>query len=254
MLKQYLFNSGRRLAQALRLTRQPQQSPVHAALIAAASQVGEAAQPVPLGDQPLDDKSVIVYDLETSGLNVHTDSVLSIGAVTVHKGAIALGKVFHEVLATPSADLNLESQLIHGLTLGDLAAGSPPRAALLRFLEYGTNCVWAAYHAEFDRIMLHKTINQWLGIDFDPLPIDIAELAPMLFPEKGAGYCSLDHWLDVFGLTVHERHNALDDAMVTAELMLIILDGARKKGYRTWGELNDACNTWRRLQRHLPGV
>lgn len=242
----------RKLAYTLRLSRPPQQSPVHAALIAAASQVAEAAAPVPLDDQALSEASVIVYDLETTGLNIQNDSVLSIGAVTIENRAMALGSVFHEVLATPSVDLGRESQLIHGLTLGDLASGSPPRAALLRFLEYGTNRIWAAYHAEFDRIMLKNTVESWLGTEFDPQPIDVAELAPLLFPDKGNGVCPLDHWLDTFGLTSHERHNALDDASVTAELLLIILERAHQQGYRTWGELCEACRAWRQLQRHLP--
>lgn len=252
MTEKLLYRVLRKTAYALRLSRPPQQSPMHAALIAAASQVVEAARPVAFDEQPLSDESIIVYDLETTGLNIQNDSVLSIGAVTMSNRAIALGNVFHEVLATPSVDLNRESQLIHGLTLGDLASGSPPRAALLRFLEYGTNCIWAAYHAEFDRVMLRKTVESWLGSEFDPRPIDVAELAPLLFPEKGPAVCPLDHWLDAFGLTAHERHNALDDAMVTAELMLIILDRAYQKGYRTWGELNEGCRTWRQLQRHLP--
>lgn len=243
----------RRLAYALRLSRPPQQSPVHAALIAAASHVTQAATPVSFDDLALSDASIIVYDLETTGLNIHNDSVLSIGAVTIENQRISLGNTFHEVLATPSVDLNRESQLIHGLTLGDLASGSPPRAALLRFLEYGTQRTWAAYHAEFDRHMLKKTVESWLGTEFDPHPVDVAELAPMLFPDKGAGVRPLDHWLDTFGLTAHERHNALDDAMVTAELMLIILESAHQQGYRTWGELNEACRSWRQLQRHLPG-
>lgn len=251
MSENRLVTWWRSLGYALRLSKRPQQSPMHAALIAAASHVAETAAPVALGDQPLSDESIVVYDLETTGLNIHTDTVLTIGAVTISNRAIALGNVFHEVLAT-FVDLNPENQLIHGLTLKDLEAGSPPRAALLRFLEYSTNRVWMAYHAEFDRVMLQKTISQWLGVAFDPLPIDVAELAPMLFPDKGAAYAPLDHWLQAFGLTIRERHNALDDAMITAELMLIVLDRAYQQGYRTWGELSEACLAWRELQRHLP--
>lgn len=247
-----LYKLWNRLSRVLGLSRPPQQSPVHAALIAAATQVAAAAAPAALADQALSDQDIIVYDLETTGLNIQNDSVLSIGAVTMHGQKLALGNVFHEVLATPSVDLNRESQLIHGLTLGDLASGSPPRAALLRFLEYGTHRIWAAYHAEFDRLMLQRTVELWLGADFDPQPVDVAELAPMLFPDKGPTISPLDHWLETFGLTAHERHNALDDAMVTAELLLILLDSAHQHGYRTWGELGEACRSWRQLQRHLP--
>lgn len=240
------------LTNRLGLSAQPQQSPVHAALVAAASQVAQKAAPLQLADQALSDAPVVVYDLETSGLEPDRDTVLSIGAVTISNRSITLGQVFHEVLATTSVELNQESQLIHGLTLRDLAMGSPPRAALLRFLEYSSNRIWAAYHAGFDRIMLQKAMHHWLGVDFDPHPVDVAELAPMLFPDKGPALAPLDHWLDTFGLTVHERHSAMEDAMVTAEIMLIVLDRAIAQGYQTWGELDQACQSWRQLQKHLP--
>src|SRR5690625_4938386 len=99
-----LLHRFRQLSRRLGLTKPPQPSPVHAALTAAAQQVADAAKPVEPGNQALSDESVIVYDLETSGLNINTDSVLSIGAATIRGQAIALGNVFHEVLATPSAD------------------------------------------------------------------------------------------------------------------------------------------------------
>lgn len=251
MATNHLLKWGRGLASKLGLSRLPQQSPMHAALVAAATQVTENAAPITLGDQALSDESIVVYDLETSGLDPYHDSVLSVGAVTIRKQAIALGDVFQEILAS-SPDLNSDSQLIHGLTLKDLAAGSPPRAVLLRFLQYSTDRIWVAYHAEFDRVMLKNSIEQWLGVTFDPRPLDVAELAPMLFPDKGPAYGPLDHWLRVFDLTIRERHNALEDAMITAELMLIMLDRASQQGYHTWGELNEACQAWRKLQRHLP--
>lgn len=249
-----LLTLGRRLLQQWRLSTRPQQSPVHAALLAAATQAAQAAEPVALENQALSDETIVAFDLETSGLDIHTDTVLSIGAVTIRQQSIAFGQAFHEVLATPSAELDQDSQLIHGLTLKDLAAGSPPRAALLRFLRYSSNRIWLAYHAEFDRVMLQQAILHWLGVNFDPRPLDMAELAPMLFPEKGPAYAPLDHWLNAFGLIAHERHNALDDAMVTAELMLIMLAQAHRQGYQTWGELHGKLSAWRQVQRHLPAL
>lgn len=245
------MNLWHKLGRLLRLSAPAQRSPVDPALVATASKIAEQAAPIELDDRSLSDAPIVVYDLETSGLNVNEDTVLAIGAVTIKNGAIALGDVFLEVLAAP-AHLNRQSQLIHGLTHKDLAAGSPPGPVLLRFLEYSTNRIWAAYHAEFDRVMLQKALVNWLGVTFDPRPLDITELAPMLFPAKGPASGPLDHWLQAFGLTVSERHNALADAMVTAELMLILLDRAHQQGYRTWGELRDAVHHWRQLQRHLP--
>lgn len=242
-----------RLVQKTGLAKPPGQSPVHAALVSAARQVAQQATPIALGDQAIEAESIVVFDLETSGLNTNEDAVLEIGAVTITGGAIALGPVFERVLAAP-ADMDSESQLIHGLTQKDLAAGSPPRSTLLDFLEYSTNRIWMAYHAEFDRAMLQRAVKDWLGVEFDPYPLDVAVLAPTLFPDKGGANCPLDHWLEAFGLQASVRHNALADAMVTAELVLILLDRAQKLGYETWADLNTVCQQWQQVQRHLPSV
>ena len=48
--------------------------------------------PQPLDDRPLREQRFVVLDLETSGLNMSRDLVLSIGAVSIDDGAIDLGE------------------------------------------------------------------------------------------------------------------------------------------------------------------
>lgn len=249
MLKK-LRGSWRALAQRIGLAQRAGQSPVHAALIAAARELAEDAIPAVPADQALDAASLVVFDLETTGLDTNQDSVLAIGAVKINGLAIVLGQTFERLLSSP-AELNSESQLLHGLTREDLAAGDLPRSCLLDFLDYSQGRIWLAYHAPFDRIMLQNAMQTWLGIKFDALPMDLAALTPMIFPDKGPANAPLDHWLSTFSLSVAHRHNALADAMATAELLLIVLDRAWGLGYRTWGELDDACKQWQEVQRYL---
>lgn len=203
------------------------------------------------GDQPLLSSPLLVFDLETTGLNTRTDTVLSIGAVKIQpmKG-IDLGNSFYQVLDI-AVDLAGESQLIHGLTQKDLAAGCAPRQALLDFLNYSKNHVWLAFHAEFDRRMLKNAAVQHLGLFIDPQPIDVAYLAPLLFPELDPSKAGLDHWLNAFHLPILGRHNATADALATAELIMILLHKAQCVGYDTWGELQKACLQQRQLKRML---
>lgn len=249
----HLIRGWYRLIDRIGRSRTAGQSPMHTALVAAAGYATERSTPVVPGDQPLSEQAVVVFDLETTGLNTSEDTVLAIGAVTVSGGGIQLGNVFESVLST-AAELDPENQLIHGLTRDDLAGGSPPRTGLLDFLSYSTDRIWVAYHASFDRIMLQRATQHWLGVDFDPDPLDLAVLAPMVFPDKGEVNAPLDHWLSVFKLDASVRHNALADAMVTAELLLIVLEQSHKLGYRTWGELERASRDWLQVQRHLAGA
>lgn len=208
----------------------------------------EAAPLIP-ADQPLS-APAMVFDLETTGLNTRTDTVLSIGAVKVQLEGINLGNSFYQVLDI-AVDLGGESQLIHGLTQKDLAQGCEPQKALLDFLTYSKNHIWLAFHAEFDRRMIKNAALQHLGQVIDPQPIDIAYLAPLLFPELKSSHASLDYWLDVFHLPILARHNATADALATAELLMILVHKAQELGYETWGELQQACLQQRQLNRML---
>jgi DNA polymerase-3 subunit epsilon len=73
-----------------------------------------------------------------------------------------------------------------------------------------------------------KPGNRWL---------DLALLAPALFPDQPDGARSLDDWLRRFGIENHDRHNALADALATAQLLLVVLAEARKQELITWARL-----------------
>lgn len=208
-----------------------------------------APSPLIPADQPLSTPAM-VFDLETTGLNTRTDRVLSIGAIKVEPKGIQLKNGFYQILDV-AVDLQGESQLIHGLTQKDLASGCAPRQALLDFFTYTENHIWLAFHAEFDRRMLKNAVLQHLGLIIDPQPIDIAFLAPLLYPELDAPQAGLDHWLTVFKLPMLHRHHAIADALVTAELLLILIHKAQEKGYETWGELQHACLQQRQIKRLL---
>lgn len=207
------------------------------------------ALPVPLepAGQPLQSQPLVVFDLETSGLNIQKDTVLSAGAVRIEQQAIVLGKPFEAVLRVDTA-LRADSQLIHGLTRADLAGGEDPQEALLRLLEYGQDAIWLAWHAAFDHAMLQRAVRHWLGLDAAriPRPLDLAHLAPMLFPQHAGPQAGLDHWLRAFALDMPARHHAAADAFATAQIALIVLAGARQQGLGTWGELAQALRAWQR--------
>lgn len=208
------------------------------------------ATPLIPADQPLSTPTM-VFDLETTGLDTRTDTVISIGAVKIqHPKGVDLGNSFYQVLDI-AVNLTGESQLIHGLTQRDLAAGCSPRQALLDFFSYSKDHIWLAFHAEFDRRMIKNAALQHLGLIVDPQPIDVAYMAPLLFPELDQPQVGLDHWLNVFNLPTLGRHNATADALATAELLMILVHKAKELDYKTWGELRQACLQQRQLKRML---
>ncbi|EKT4466325.1 3'-5' exonuclease [Pseudomonas putida] len=202
-----------------------------------------------LGVSSLREQRWVVLDLETSGLNVNRDQVLSIGAVAIEDGAIDLGQQFERTLHRPAQKTNA-SVLIHGLGPSALAAGCDPAHALVDLLEFIGDSPVLAFHAPFDQRMLARALKDSLGYRLQHPFFDMAELAPMLNPDTVLREASLDDWIARFGLQVEERHHASADAQVTAELALILFSQARRQQLDSPLQLNLRLQQWRRRKAH----
>jgi DNA polymerase III subunit epsilon len=186
----------------------------------------------------------VVVDCETSGLDAAHDRLLSVGAVAVRGGRIELAESFSAVLRQeePSDIANI---LVHGLG-GDAQQGGRPAAEALReFSLFVGDGLPTAFHAPFDAAMLRRAMAQVPGLRAPRDWLDIARLAPTLFP--GAGPTkdrrhALDDWLEEFGIASPQRHDALADAYATAQLLLVLLAEAERQG-------GDTVEHLRRLER-----
>ncbi|WP_137889022.1 PolC-type DNA polymerase III [Pseudomonas sp. 2FE] len=201
-----------------------------------------------LNQRPLREQRFVVLDLETSGLNMSRDQVLSIGAVVIEDGAIDLGQQFECTLRRATHKLSA-SVLIHGLAPSAIAAGSEPAEALLSFMEFLGDSPLLAFHASFDQRMLGQALKETLGYRLQHPFFDVAELAPLLCPHAAIRHGGLDDWTQHFGLQVQQRHHASADALVTAELALILFSRARQQGLDSPAGLADAGARWRRRQQ-----
>ncbi|HEX8543173.1 MAG TPA: 3'-5' exonuclease [Pseudomonas sp.] len=190
----------------------------------------------------------VVFDLETSGLNMNRDQVLSIGAVVIEDGAIDLSQQFERTLLRVDHKLS-PAVLIHGLGPSAIAAGSEPVQALLDFMEFVGNSPLLAFHAPFDQHMLGRALKESLDYRLEHRFFDVAEIAPMLFPQANLRQAGLDDWTAFFGLQAEERHNASADALVTAELAMILFSHARRQQIDSPAQLEQCLSQWRRRQR-----
>jgi DNA polymerase-3 subunit epsilon len=202
----------------------------------------------PLSEQALRDQRWVVLDLETSGLNMSRDEVLSIGAVVIEDGAIDLGQQFERTLLRPDHKLN-PSVLIHGLGPSAIAAGAEPVEALLDFMEFLGDSPVLAFHAPFDQHMIGRALKESLGYRLQHHFFDAAEMAPMLCPQASFRHAGLDDWTGFFGLHAEERHHASADALVTAELALILFSHARRQDIDSPARLDQCLSQWRRRQK-----
>lgn len=198
-----------------------------------------------LDSRPLRSQRFVVLDLETTGLNVNRDIVLSIGAVLIEDDAIDLARQFECTLQRRLKTVT-ESVLIHGIAPSALADGIAPAEALLQFMEFAGDGVLLAFHAPFDQRMLGRALKDELGYPLRHPFLDVADLAPMLFPEAFVQQGGLDHWIDYFRLDMPQRHHASADALATAEIALILFSRARRMGLDNMAELGERVARWQR--------
>ncbi|MDD2721782.1 MAG: 3'-5' exonuclease [Gallionella sp.] len=196
------------------------------------------ALPRPSSAQPFDAGRCVVVDVEASGLNLMEDRLISIGAVAVVNGKVALGDSFYVVLqqATVSDKHNI---LLHGIGGAAQTEGKPAADALLGFLEYLRRDPLVAFHVTYDQTMIQRAIRQFLGVKFRHSWSDLAYLMPALNPALASRYRSLDDWADSFGILNDARHNALADALVTAQLLQIGFSQCGRRNIADFSGLRD---------------
>lgn len=190
----------------------------------------------------------VVLDLETTGLNLNKDRVLSIGAVAIEDGAIDFSQQFERTLQCHELKLG-PSVLIHGLAPSAIAAGSEPTEALVELLEFIGDSPVLAFHASFDQHMLGRALKEHLGHKLQTVFLDVAQIAPLVCPQAHIREARLDEWIDWFKLEVFERHHASADALATAELALILFSRARQQQIQSPLNLQQRLSQWKRRQQ-----
>lgn len=162
----------------------------------------------------------VTVDVETTGLDLRRDRVVSIGAVAVVGRQVALDHCF-EVVVRQDHSSTADNILIHRIGGQRQMGGADPQRALLSFLEFVGHCPLVAYRAEFDRTMLDRALKDYLGTVTQSHWIDLAEILPALYPSNENK--TMDDWLDFMNIRMLSRHDALADALATAQMLQVCL-------------------------------
>ena len=177
----------------------------------------------------------VVVDCESSGLDPERDRLLSIGAVAVREGRVAHADTFGAVLRQAQAS-EAPNILVHGIGAEAQLGGRDPATALDEFARFAADAPLVAFHAAFDQALLGRAMaagaRQW-----KPRWLDLAQLAPALYPQRARSCTSLDDWLAAFAIGHPARHDAMADAYATAQLLLILLAEAERQRLSSAREL-----------------
>ncbi len=166
----------------------------------------------------------VSLDCETTGLNVRTDEIISIGAVKI-VGQRVLTSERLELLVRPERGVSAESVRIHRLREQDVAEGLPAEEAMRRLLHFIGSRPLVGYYLEFDVAMLNRAIKPLLGMG---LPQEQIEISALYYDHKFAQlppYQQHDNadidlrfatLMQDLKLPVRDAHDALNDAVMAA--------------------------------------
>lgn len=190
-------------------------------------------------DRPARNFEYVVVDLETTGMSLADDCVLSMGAVRIADGRIRLGDIFNE-LVNPGRDIPDSSIKIHGI-VPDMVRSAPPAGEVFeRFLAYLGTDILVGHNIAFDLYFINKAMRNINGFPIQNLTLDTMPLSrafgltvhgypySVVWDSSQNELCNLAH---CSGFEVVERHNALGDALATAMLFQRILARLESDGH-----------------------
>ncbi len=172
-------------------------------------------------------------DFETTGLDLRRDAIVSFGAVPVGGGRVVLGGAVYGEVA-PAAPLSPESIRVHQLRPADLRdapALASARTTLSAALDRRYLLSWVA---EIEVGFLARIFRVPRFV-WRSRTVDVARLSVALDRHEGrevSRYVSLVAACERHGVPVESAHHALDDAIMTAEVFLVIATKLERFGYR----------------------
>ncbi len=182
--------------------------------------------------EDLDAAEFAVVDIETTGGSAIAGGITEIGAVRLRGGRV---EAEFQQLVNPGIPIAPFVTRLTGITDAMLVDQPPIAEVLPRFLEFVGDRILVAHNARFDLAFLNAAMRRHVGWPLAQPHLCTIRLARRLIP--GLRRCSLDALAAHFGLFPRDRHRALGDARITADLLCCLMEQARARGVRRLDQL-----------------
>ena len=180
------------------------------------------------------EEEIVVFDTETTGLNVFQDDIIEIAAIRI-KGGKVVGEPLDLYIETDKPILPMlgdKENPMYAIYHEKMSTGEllSPSDALQRFLAYVGTSPILGHNANYDYNILDNNLQRYCKDTmhahdircFDSLKL-IRLLAPSLHSYK------LESLLETFQLAGVNSHQAIDDVKATVSLVRLCAEKAREK-------------------------
>ncbi|MES9970630.1 MAG: exonuclease domain-containing protein [Candidatus Thiodiazotropha sp.] len=179
--------------------------------------------PLTSNNTQCEELSIVSLDLETTGLDPKKDKILSFGLVEMQHMTIKLGTARHQLI-TVDEEIPEESAVIHQITDDQAATGVSIQEALQELLQRMAGKVMLVHYSAIEQNFIDAACQKLFGAPFVIPIIDTLVLAQRIFERRNhtiqAGDLRLFNLRPRYNLPNYKAHNALSDAVATAELFL----------------------------------
>lgn len=167
-------------------------------------------------------RSFLACDAEMSSLDPEAGELLSLGWVGIECGAVRLSSAEHHLLQ-PEGGVG-QSATIHNLRDCEFERALSPREVAEHFLAAAAGRTLVFHNADLDLAFLNRASRQLYGVPLLLPYVDTMAAEHKRLRQRdraiGPGDLRLQACRDRYGLPHYPAHNALVDALATAELLL----------------------------------
>lgn len=187
---------------------------------------------------PLIALSAISLDTETTGLDTSVARIIQIGGTRLEKGKLSDQKRYDQLIH-PGTDIPPATTAIHGISDADVQNAPSFMSIADDFKDWARSAIWLGYSIGFDLAMFAREF-ELAELDWaQPRALDVRHLVSIVNPNlPDFALETVAAWL---GVDVENRHNALGDAIITANVYLELLPHLRERKIFTLAEAEAAC-------------
>ncbi len=195
---------------------------------------------------PVDDIPCVVLDTELTGLELKSNSIVSVGAIAMTGTRIDFANTLY-MLVRPETELSSKSVVVHQIMPSELQEVPDIATALRKISEFVGDRVIVGHFISLDMGFINKYLKLFENRVLRNPAVDTCRLSDWLrteekgfgrhFDQNGQENKDLFTLARRYGIEVSGAHNALSDAFITAQLYQRLLRYLQRHGVHTLRDL-----------------